>query len=278
MSQSTALSLYDTAYFQRMAIDNFEFFKLHRGRRLLPDREAALALIQAKPGQTVLDLGCGRGEMVMFLATQRISGVGVDSSRAALELGRQCQSFFSPTEQRLFRLIEGDVCHLDLPDSSFDRVMSWATAEHLDSEQFRSYLREIHRLLQPDGIAVIGDVPNALYEEIGYVLIRPVKQLFVQRPLPTVAQMKASTPEHVNVISPVSFAKEMRKIGFACHVELLPRPSFEKGGAFAIVGYLLERLPLLRMLFCPTYVVIGAKTKSALTRFRKTAQYYRGRS
>lgn len=96
---------------------------------------------------TVVDLGCGNGRNLIFLAREfNVSGVGYDSSTAAIAEAKRAKGDL-PLEFEA-RSIAGD---LNLPDSSYDLALDMMTSHFLNSKE-REYLRdEIHRLLRPGG-------------------------------------------------------------------------------------------------------------------------------
>ena len=50
---------------------------------------AVLDLLDAKPGERVLDLGCGTGEHVAALAAADVDVIGIDADEAMLEAARR---------------------------------------------------------------------------------------------------------------------------------------------------------------------------------------------
>lgn len=101
----------------------------------------------------LLDIGCGDGAFTFQLArTLKCSEViGVDISKESLEI---C-SFNQRLSKSYCLDIEKEF--IPLPDSYFDFVYAGEIIEHLiDTDRL---LDEIHRLLTPEGIAII-DTPN----------------------------------------------------------------------------------------------------------------------
>ena len=58
----------------------------------------------------------------------------------------------------------GDAQSIDLPDNSFDVVVSFETIEHLPD--YVAYLREVRRVLRPGGVFLLS-TPNRLRESPG---------------------------------------------------------------------------------------------------------------
>lgn len=104
----------------------------------------ALAL---KPGDRVLELGCGVGRIGLWLAPRIAHWHGVDISSNMIGVARE----------RLQALPNVGFDVLDrsslamLPDASFDAAYSIAVFIHMDKEDLFLYLRELRRVLKPGG-------------------------------------------------------------------------------------------------------------------------------
>jgi len=99
-------------------------------------------------GQRILDLGCGWGSLSLYLAERfpgaRITSVS-NSSSQRMHIERQCglRGFSN------VRVITGDINGVDLPASSFDRVVSIEMFEHM--KNYKELLARIARWLAPGG-------------------------------------------------------------------------------------------------------------------------------
>jgi SAM-dependent methyltransferase len=105
--------------------------------------------------EPVLDLGCGRGELLELLRDAGIAARGVDLDvgmvRAATDLG------LDASVGDLFDALA------DAPDGSLGAVVSFQVAEHLPPEDLRRLLGEVHRALADDGVVVLETVnPHSL--------------------------------------------------------------------------------------------------------------------
>jgi SAM-dependent methyltransferase len=92
-----------------------------------------------KPGDRVLDVGCGKG-FLLYEFTRAIPGVeiaGLDVSRYALDHAKdEVKSF----------LHEGNAVKLPYPDKSFDLVVSINTLHNLQLPELGQALKEIERV------------------------------------------------------------------------------------------------------------------------------------
>jgi ubiquinone/menaquinone biosynthesis C-methylase UbiE len=80
--------------------------------------EVDFVVERIRPGDTVLDLGCGYGRTIPQLAEKAKSVVGVDISSSSLALGRRLLARI-PNSQ----LLRMDATALDFPDGSFEVVL-----------------------------------------------------------------------------------------------------------------------------------------------------------
>ena len=110
-----------------------------------------------KPGQRVLDIGCGWGGMGLYLA--QTAGVDVTGVTLSEEQHRVAN-------QRAAELGLTDRCRFLLQDyrkveGQFDRVVSVGMFEHVGPHHFDEYFRTIHKVLAPDGAALIHSIGRA---------------------------------------------------------------------------------------------------------------------
>lgn len=120
--------------------------------RLLGARDAQWQLVaQAgiEPGATVLEIGCGTGN-VLTLAARVAAGatvIGLDPDRGALAIAaRKTQR-----EGLAVRLDRGYADRLPYADGSVDRVLSSFMLHHLPPPEQQAALREARRVLVPGG-------------------------------------------------------------------------------------------------------------------------------
>ena len=105
--------------------------------------------VELRPGQDVLDIGCGTGTLAVALA-RRNPGVhvtGVDPDGKALAIARR-----KARRARVeVRLLLGRSEDLPYADASFDHVFSSFMFHHLDQHEKRATLRQVQRVLRPTG-------------------------------------------------------------------------------------------------------------------------------
>ena len=124
---------------------------------LLSHLAHALAL---SPGQTLVDLGCGRGGPGLWLARSRdVSLIGVDFSPVAIQHAKERVGLFGRADAA--RFIVGDLAATGLPDAIADAVVS-IDALHFAGDPATAG-REVLRILRPGRRLVLtGWQPRSL--------------------------------------------------------------------------------------------------------------------
>jgi SAM-dependent methyltransferase len=110
------------------------------------ERRRALLLGEARPGERVLDLGCGAGRFVAALREAGAEPIGVELAEAALERAR------ANAPGADLRLVEDDGS-LPLEHASVDLVWCSEVLEHVPDTAH--LLLEVRRVLRPGGRLVV---------------------------------------------------------------------------------------------------------------------------
>jgi cyclopropane-fatty-acyl-phospholipid synthase len=108
--------------------------------------------IGLKPGQKVLDIGCGWGSFMKYAAENYgVSVVGVTVSEEQVELGRTlCEGL--PVE---FRLQD----YRDVSEQ-FDHVVSIGMFEHVGPKNYRTFFEKANECLKDDGFLLLHTIGN----------------------------------------------------------------------------------------------------------------------
>jgi cyclopropane fatty-acyl-phospholipid synthase-like methyltransferase len=117
------------------------------------NREMA-ALADIKPGQHVLDAGCGVGGSSLFLAQQfncQVKGITLSTKQSAIAL----QEIAKLKLEGQIDISIQDYTQTNFADESFDVV--WACESSCYAKPKTSFLQEAFRLLKPGGTLVVAD-------------------------------------------------------------------------------------------------------------------------
>ncbi|KAB1193106.1 methyltransferase domain-containing protein [Haloferax sp. MBLA0076] len=94
-------------------------------------------------GDSILDVGCGQGTPVTSALAEDFDVVGVDFSRAQLELAR--------ANVANARFLQGDMTALPIESSSFDALCAFYSLIHVPVAEHEQVIAEFSRVLRPGG-------------------------------------------------------------------------------------------------------------------------------
>lgn len=161
-------------------------------------RQELVSHANIKPGQHILDIGCGTGTLVLMLKRQYPTAhvVGIDPDPKAL---RRAQSKITRAAVSV-SLDQGYADKLPYDEASFDRVFSSLMFHHLEGEDRQQTLNEAVRILKPGGS----------FHFLDFTADHPTDG-FLQRFIQSHAQLKANTHERlVQLMTRAGFTKVER--------------------------------------------------------------------
>jgi SAM-dependent methyltransferase len=156
-----------------------------------------LERLSVRPGDRVLDAGCGEGRHCFGALERGAQVVGLDLDRASLDAGAGPLRARAREFGTLGALIRGDAFHLPFPDACFDRVICSEVMEHV--HDFRAAVRELARVTRPGGSLAVT-IPTATSE---HLYLRLSDDYF------------ESPGGHIRIFRPRTLAEGLAAAGFA---------------------------------------------------------------
>jgi len=155
-----AAGLDETYQFEDWAADapGRKYYDVHLS--VIDERETCVPTLRRVldgTGKRILESGCGTGRWMAFFERLGHRAVGVDDSAGPLAVAR--------AHDPALALVRGDVLACPFRDASFDAVFSSYVAEHFEDGP-EPLLREIHRLLRPQGVLVLIVPYNSLLRRL----------------------------------------------------------------------------------------------------------------
>ncbi|GGC95899.1 SAM-dependent methyltransferase [Aquisalinus flavus] len=121
--------------------------------QLLKKRHIAAKLL-ARPGEDVLDIGCGWGGMGLYLARNcgvNVTGVTLSHDQLGVAIRRAVESGLA--DRATFKLQDYRTL-----DRQFDRIVSVGMFEHVGVNHYRNYFEKCAQMLKPGGVGLIHTI------------------------------------------------------------------------------------------------------------------------
>lgn len=121
---------------------------------LLNENKIISQIANIQSSDDVLDVGCGYGTTSIWLAKNiGCKVLGVTISEKQVEEAKEIAKKYSIDHLTDFRVI--DFHNLEFPDNTFDKVVAIESVSHSSDKQ--RVIKEIYRVLKPNGVFVIAD-------------------------------------------------------------------------------------------------------------------------
>lgn len=246
--------LYTEEYFLT-ACEGYEEWQRSEGEHLSRRLRSAFEVANVEPGMVVLDIGCGRGEIIRHCARLGADAHGIDYADAAVRMTRDLiQAEQADPPPGAMSVARADAKKLPYPDAVFDRVLMFDVVEHLYPWELQDALREVYRVLKPTGRLIVHTAPNQWYDAYAYPVVRLVRTLMGQGDLypknPRQFGVAVNEHVHVNEQNILSMRRTLRAAGFECRVWLdSPPQNRDEGRLLATLRHIAFNWPPFNWFF-----------------------------
>lgn len=252
--------VYTRKYYETSCEGHVEFQQSQGG--ILPARlSIPLELAAIKAGMKVLDVGCGRGEMLLHAAQRGAYAFGFDYAFQAVEIAAEALSARPEMDKIFIHLANAQ--RLPYRGNCFDRVLMLDVVEHLYPDELQGAFLEIRRVLRPEGRLIIHTMPNTWYYRWGYPMFRFVQRLR-RKNLPASPRDRWEFSEvHVNEQNPIALRRALQAVGFNTRVWLRTTQSYKEEPSRvvrAVMRALVTIYPF-RWVFCNDLFAIATKSQ-----------------
>lgn len=131
-----------------------KIFLKHKWVFFEPDKEIEeiKELFQKHNVKKILDLGCGSGRHIIYLAKNNFDVYGIDIAEAGIKLTKE----WLEKENLKANLKIGSIYKkLPYPNNFFDAVISTRAIHHERIEKIRKAIHEVERILKPGGLVFV---------------------------------------------------------------------------------------------------------------------------
>ncbi len=225
----------------------------------LPQRlSRPLEIANVQPGQFVLDIGCGRGEITLRCAQNGAYTWGLDYAQEALKLTKRLPE----TSKMAYH--QANALSLPFAANSFDSIFMLDVVEHLTPEALRASLAEGNRVLKPGGRLIVHTMPNLWYYRFGYPLFRLVQRLRGQEIPKDPRSRWGFAHLHVNEQNPLKLWKTLQASHFHTKIWLESTQNYiqEPNRLVRSIMKSLTVIPPFKWIFCNDIFAIGTKSNS----------------
>lgn len=200
---------YDESYFRTCCAGAAEW-QASEGERVAGIYPGVLKEAGFTPGEVVVDIGTGRGELPVVAALWGAhEAVGVEYSAAAVALAEKTAVVHDVTDR--VRFVLADARSAPLPDDYADLVTMVDVVEHLTPAELDRALVEARRILRPGGRVFVHTFPTATTYEVTYRLLRA---LTLRRQWPRDPRNDYERRMHVNEQTARGLRDALRRAGF----------------------------------------------------------------
>jgi ubiquinone/menaquinone biosynthesis C-methylase UbiE len=259
-NQSIPSKEYTHTYYQ--SCEGYAEFKASQGMDLPERLRIPRDMAHLSPGMRVVDIGCGRGEIVFQAALAETWAWGLDYSHAAVEIAHRNLGNALPGEKIKYSAVQqSSALALPFASDSINCIFMLDIVEHLTPLELHTALLEAFRILKPGGRLIVHTMPNLWYYHFGYPIFRWIQGLRGQSLPVDPRQRWDYSFMHINEQTPRSLHNAVQKANFYTRTWLQNTQTFEnEHNIFVRWGMkFLSTVYPFRFWFCNDIFSLGLK-------------------
>lgn len=177
----------------------------------------------------VLDMGCGRGELAIYLGRNGYESVGMDYSKDSIDLCQQALLNESANVKKRVSFIRSFSDRIPLGSNTVAIVFMLDLVEHLATEQLAGTLTEAYRVLNKGGRLILH-TNNLFFEKYikNLLILSYVGIKFFKEPHKYINKIRNPYEfMHINIMRPQKVDKLLTQVGFKSQI-YLTKPKSKK--------------------------------------------------
>jgi ubiquinone/menaquinone biosynthesis C-methylase UbiE len=151
--------IFDKKYYYDICLGS-DVFKKSNGKQLDEQVKKKVEQLPVTKSMRVLELGCGRGDVALYLAKKAYSVDAIDYSVAGIKIAKSIQKKYPKKIQEKVKFYVMEATELQFNTNQFDLVVLIDLIDHLNNNEQKKTMQEISRVLKKDGILFIRTCTN----------------------------------------------------------------------------------------------------------------------
>ncbi len=187
-----------------------ELRQAYRDLGYLRHKDYLLHLLDVRPGEKIIDIGCGDGAMMVYCGLLGAKVYGVDNCPESVERANVYLKRFGLSGEA----VTADARNTAFADDRFDKAVSCDFFEHLNYDDKVAVLKEAKRILKP-GRKFVSKTPNLTYLRFSKLFKQFVRLLKLKNPLDVIiAHTEGRFREHIGLSTKTEMRRAFKAAGF----------------------------------------------------------------
>lgn len=200
--------IYDQKYFESERCEGFVEYK---DNKLSYIKQIEINLLNLNKNDTVLDVGCGRGDIPHYLSAQNYNFWATDYSEDAIKITKR-----RVKQKYKKQIILADARKFSIKHVKFTKILIGDVVEHMTYSDAVNVVNKLYDQLDENGVLVIHTAPNTWFKKYTYPLARITLGFLGFKEVVTKLDenIKGTHDYHIDEYSPVDLQTLMKKSKF----------------------------------------------------------------